>query len=273
MKLPQGIGCLEDLQTLCSIEAHEERGAVNELEKLRQLRMLYISNLTIETGKDLCAVIEKMKCLEYLELSSISEHEISDLECISSPPYLLRFLSLRGPLQKLPCWISMLHNLLEIWLFHSKLLDDQIRSLYSLTNLQKLYLYRAYEGEKFHLEEGGFQRLKLLKIKNHDRLKEVQIDRGAMPCLQTLSMWGGLLREVPSGIQHLTNLKTLRFFDLPEEFVSSLKPYGGQDYWKVMHVPSVTFWKTIFGNPDVFVGNLRESDPINMCYAYHPKPV
>ncbi|PON81108.1 LRR domain containing protein, partial [Trema orientale] len=178
--------------------------------------------------------------LEYLELSSVSEHEILDLECISSPPYLLRFLSLRGPLQKLPYWISMPHNLLEIWL---------------------------------HFEEGGFQKLRLLNIKSHDRLKEVQIDREPLPCLQTLSMWGGLLREVPSGIQHLTNLKTLRFFDLPEEFVSSLKPCGGHDYWKVMHVPSVTFWKTIFGNPDVLLGNLRETYPINMCYAYHPKPV
>ncbi|PON81114.1 LRR domain containing protein, partial [Trema orientale] len=273
MKLPKGIGCLEDLQTLCSVEAHEGPGAVSELEKLRQLRMLSISKLTTETGKALCAFIEKMNYLEDLALSSVSEDEILDLECISSPPYLLRFLSLRGPLQKLPCWISMLHNLLEIWLFHTKLLDDQLRILHSLPNLQKLYLYHAYDTEKFHFKEGGFQKLKFLNIRDHDGLKEVQIDRGALPCLQTLGMWAGLLREVPSGIQHLTSLKTLRFFDLPGEFVNSLEPCGGQDYWKVRHVTSVTFWKTIFGDPDVFLGKLRESDPINICCKHHLKPV
>ena len=85
VRIPDGVGQLEDLQTLVLVEAYPGGSdLVKELEKLRQLRWLGISKLTAEIGNALCASIEKMKHLEKLYIASISEDEILDLQYISS---------------------------------------------------------------------------------------------------------------------------------------------------------------------------------------------
>nr|POE89507.1 hypothetical protein CFP56_50233 [Quercus suber] len=48
-----------------------------------------------------------------------------------------------------------------------------------------------------------------------------------------------LLKEVPSGIQHLRNLKVLGIVDLPKELEESLDPEQGSHYWIVEHVPAI----------------------------------
>ncbi|GMN63455.1 hypothetical protein TIFTF001_032533 [Ficus carica] len=267
VKIPDGIGCLEDLQTVARVEAHQEGlGTINELGKLRQLRVFSISKLTTETGKAACSSIEKMTYLQRLCLSLISEDEILDLQSISSPPRFLRFLTLRGPLLNLLHWMSSLHDLWDLNLRFSKLHDDPLRFLHGLPNLQRLFLFQAYDGEELHFKEGGFWKLKVLSLKKLAELKVLKIDRGALPCLEKLEIGASQLKEVPSGIRHLHNLKTLRFHHMPTEFLDGMKPDGGQDYWKVMHVSSVTFW-----TQDTIVGKLRESDTYDFCCAKHYK--
>ena len=96
MRIHEGIGNLEELQTLARVEAHPSHvGFVKELESLKKLNVLSISKLTAAIGLALGASIEKMNCLEELFLTSINGEEVLDLNCISSPPPLLRFLSLR----------------------------------------------------------------------------------------------------------------------------------------------------------------------------------
>ena len=76
----------------------------------------------------------------------------------------------------------------------------------------------------------------------------MEINEGALPHLEEL--WIGsspLLNEVPSGIQHLRNLKVLANYDMPSEFVLSMLPDGGSEYWKVEHVQSVLFLYRVGG--------------------------
>nr|POF03101.1 putative disease resistance rpp8-like protein 4 [Quercus suber] len=69
-------------------------------------------------------------------------------------------------------------------------------------------------------------------------------DEGALPILDQHHIGPcPQLKEVPSGIHHLKNLKQLRFDEMPTEFVLSLQPDEGFNFGKVKHIPSVTFCK------------------------------
>ena len=125
----------------------------------------------------------------------------------------------------------------------SGLRSDQFEYLCHLPNLVCLWLYQAYDGEQLHFEEGCFPKLKLLVLRELHGLKAVEIEEGALPCLEEFRIGSSpLLNEVPSGVQHLRNLKVLANYDMPSEFVRSMQPDGGSNYWKVQHIPSVHFW-------------------------------
>ncbi|XP_050246266.1 probable disease resistance RPP8-like protein 4 [Quercus robur] len=111
-----------------------------------------------------------------------------------------------------------------------------------------LVIYHGYEGEQLHIEEGGFQKLKFLGLTNLKILNRLIIDEGALPLLEKIEIGPcPLLEEVPSGIHHLKNLKDLEFFEMSREFVLSMQPDEGPDFWKVKHVPFVCFWYRIQG--------------------------
>ncbi|GMN60879.1 hypothetical protein TIFTF001_029969 [Ficus carica] len=243
VRMKGGIGCLEELQTLHLVEPYVNGiDFVKELEKLRKLKTLGIGMLTREMEMTLGASIEKMKGLEKLYVNSINEDEVLDLKCILSPPPFLWHLSLRCRLQQFPDWISKLENLRELSLRFSRLMDEPLKRLKALPNLAFLYLYKAYDGEELHFEEGGFPKLKQLRLRNLDGLKDMKIDGGALPLLEKFVFGPSpLMKEIPSGLQHLTNLKSLDFKSMPREFVVSLQPNIGPDYWKIQHLPSVTF--------------------------------
>jgi len=48
------------------------------------------------------------------------------------------------------------------------------------------------------------------------------------------------LKEVPSGIRSLVNLKAINFTEMPDEFVESIDPDKGKDYLIIKHVPLVS---------------------------------
>ena len=61
--------------------------------------------------------------------------------------------------------------------------------------------------------------LALLSLQHLNGLYSLMIDEGASPLLERLVIGPcSQLKEVPSGIQHLRNLKDLRFLDMPKEF-------------------------------------------------------
>ena len=91
-------------------------------------------------------------------------------------------------------------------------------------------------------------------------LKEVKIDKGALPLLEKLEFGPfPLMKDMCVDIQHLQNLKFLDITDMPREFVIALQPEGGTDYWKIQHIPSVTFWYYAGGADNYYVYKLGSS--------------
>ena len=128
-------------------------------------------------------------------------------------------------------------------------MEDPLKVLQALPNLLRLWLHDGYEGEQLHIEGGGFQKLKLLGLRNLGGLNRLIIDEGALPLLVELVIGEcPQLKEVPSGIHHLKRLKNLQFDEMPTELVLSLQPDEGPDFGKVKHIPSVTFWYPTHGN-------------------------
>nr|XP_023927826.1 disease resistance protein RPM1-like [Quercus suber] len=241
VKIVNGIGRLESLQKLYEIEATSAT-LITELGSLLQLRKLSISKLKKENGMDLCTAIQKMSHLRSLQIFATSEEEVLNLQSLPSPPLLLQNLILGGRLEKLPEWIPKLKSILTIVLNWSKLMEDPLKVLQALPNLMFLELHDGYGGEQLHIEGGGFQKLKYLGLQNLGGLNRLIIDEGALPLLERLDIQESpQLKEVPSGIHHLKRLKKLEFTEMPTEFVLSLQPDEGPDFWKVKHIPSVTF--------------------------------
>jgi hypothetical protein len=128
-----------------------------------------------------------MEHLEILKIESRIPHnnEVIDLDLISLPK--LRTLTLMGtPIQKVPECIPKLQSLVELYISVNKFTEDPMQSLKSLPNLLSLYLHVFnYEG-CFHFEDGCFQKLKELSLSCFIKLREVVIDKGALPSLKKL---------------------------------------------------------------------------------------
>ncbi|KAL7176948.1 hypothetical protein ACSBR2_030308 [Camellia fascicularis] len=261
VKIQGRIGGLEELQSLWYVETNN--GLIKELEKLRQLRKLGIAKLEREHGRALCAAIEKMKYLRRLRVCASSNDEILDLQYISSPPHYLQRLLLAGRLEKLPDWIPKLQNLVGLSLMGSGLTkNDPLKALQVLPSLVHLLLWDAYDGEELYFEVGRFQKLKELCLLEFKGLNSVIIEEGALPLLEHLTIEPSpQLKEVPSGIHHLTNLKTLEFVGMPEEFIDRMepKPNQGKDYWIVEHIPHVVLSSRIQKQNGITeIGSLQE---------------
>ncbi|KAK2988617.1 hypothetical protein RJ640_027068 [Escallonia rubra] len=242
-KAPCNIGDLISLQKLCFIEAGEINGRggscniVTEIGKLTQLRRLGITKLRSKDGMDFCSSIEKLTNLRSLYVYSVAEDEILNLQSLSSAPQFLRKLVLVGRLEKLPQWIPSLHSLVRIFLLSSQLGDDSLQLLEVLPNLGDIKLAQAYEGESLTFKAGGFQRLKALWIIQLKGLRSVTVEDGAMPHLETILFEGcKLVDELPSGLQHLTNLQLLRLVDMPDKLTA---PLQGQGNSNIAHIPNV----------------------------------
>ncbi|PON65814.1 NB-ARC domain, LRR domain containing protein [Trema orientale] len=238
LRIKEGIGKLENLQALELV--HVQPGVVNELKCLVQLRTLRLAKLTKEMGRDVCASVEKMKCLETLTLISANADEVLDLEYISSPPPNLKFLCLFGRLPKFFDWIQESQNLQLLGLYDSRLIESPLSRLKDLPNLAKLILYNAYDGAELHFEEGSFRKLRHLALMCLKELKVMKTDVGALPLLERLYLWHNpLMDEVPSDLQSLGNLKSLDIVDISKELVMRIQPSDGPDNFKIKHVPLV----------------------------------
>lgn len=238
------IGALQSLQKLTYIEVDDERSnmIMNEVGKLTQLSRLGILKLRKEDGRDLCCAIAKLTNLQALSVSAVKDDEIIDLHHLISPPQLLQRIYLRGRLQALPRWICSLHSLTKLHLRWSQLKEDPLVSLQSLPNLVHLELLQVYNGKTICFKSGGFKKLRILGLDNFEELRCVEFKDGAMPCLEKLIIQRcKLLEDLPSGIEYLTNLKVLEFFDMPDELVKVMRDEQDKDYKKVAHIPQVFY--------------------------------
>ncbi|CAL5428480.1 unnamed protein product [Camellia sinensis] len=232
VKIHGGNGGLEELQSLWYVRTNH--GLIKELENLRQLRKLGITKLRRKHGRALCTAIKKMKYLKRLSVRASSDDEILDVQYISSPPQYLQYFELVGRLEKFPDWNLKLQNLVTLRLLGSSLTkNDPLKALQELPSLVLLVLVDAYDGEQLYFEVGRFQKLKQLRLVGLKGLNSVIIEEGALPLLELLTFEpSSQLKEVPSSIHHLRNLKTLQFVSMPEELIDRMepKPNQGKDY-------------------------------------------
>nr|GME01125.1 disease resistance protein RPM1-like [Ipomoea batatas] len=246
-KPPLGIGELRYLQKLAYIDYNPGSGVIEEIGKLNELKRLCIQKLRTEDCKAMCSSIGKLHKLRSLNLKSIGEDVILDVNYLSSPPPLLQNLYLTGSLREMPHWIKSLHNLVKVYFRWSKLKDDPLEHLQDLPNLVHLEFVVGYTGEYMHFNAGKFRSLRLLNLDKLEELRNVVIGEGAMPHLEKLVIQRcSFMERVPVGIECLINLKYLEFFDMPDEFISTFLPdKRGEDYCKVSHISEVyyTYWK------------------------------
>ncbi|XP_010056220.2 disease resistance protein RPM1 [Eucalyptus grandis] len=239
------IGALQSLEKLCYIEASDERNDIlmRELGKLTQLSRVGILKLRKEDGRALCSSIAKLTNLCALSVASVEDDEILDLQHLTSPPQLLQRIYLRGRLEMLPNWLATLNSLVKLHLRWSRLKDDPLVSLQNLPNLVHLELLQVYEGKNLCFKSKGFRKLRILGLDNFDELRSVEVEEGAMPCLEKLIIQRcKLLEKLPSGIEHLTKLKVLEFFDMPDELVKKfVQDEQDKDYQKIARIPEVYY--------------------------------
>ncbi|KAF3336229.1 disease resistance protein RPM1-like protein [Carex littledalei] len=237
VKAPRGIGGLMELQKLTYIDANRDALVLKELARLTQLKRLGIVRLRKVEGEVLCSSVEMMKELLSFSVASVDINEFLDLESLKSPPEKLERLYLSGPLEALPGWIFSLTRLVRLRLRWSKLGQnsslDQLRDLHGLIELG---LIQAYEGAELQFNR-GFTKLKMLDLDRLTNLAHVNIKEAAMPNLQKLYIRSCTeLRQVPEGIEQLTNLKELHLFDMPASLISSI---NSNRHGVVGHVPVV----------------------------------
>lgn len=184
------IGALQSLQKLSVIDANQQnsRTIMRELGKLTQLRRLGIINLKAEDGMILCLSIQNQTNLRALSIKSREEDEILDLHHLFRPPQFLQRIYIAGRLETLPTWIPNLHSLVKVYLKWSRLREDPLIFLQALPNLVLLELLQAYEGETLCFKAGGFRKLKCLGLDKFDELRLIQIEVGAVPSIERLSI-------------------------------------------------------------------------------------
>ncbi|XP_027099025.1 disease resistance protein RPM1 [Coffea arabica] len=250
-KSPDGIGKLVCLEDLFGIEADSDK-IVREIGKLTQLRRLAITKLRREGGKELLSSLLRLTNLRELTISCI-EDETLDLQHSVFPKHeFLTRLKLKGRLERVPQWVTSLQSLRTLQLDNSRLREDEnvIGSLGRLPNLVSLSLYRAYEGETLCFKVGAFPKLQRLELVQLTRLKWVRVEEESMPSLRIMRLGDcKLMQELPSGIQNLTRLESLGFYEMSDELVHKVRNLDKQseDYQTISHIPQVSIGRWIDG--------------------------
>ncbi|GFS43062.1 hypothetical protein Acr_00g0083360 [Actinidia rufa] len=137
-ELSKDISKLSNLQKLSFVKANKH--LISNLGHLTRLRKLGIIDLSEAEGPILCKTIQVLQNLQSLNVTSLHKEAYLNLQDINNPPSLLQRLYLKGRLQKMPGWISKLHDLVRIRLKWSRLMHDPIPILQDLPNLLEFQL-------------------------------------------------------------------------------------------------------------------------------------
>ncbi|TKW01572.1 hypothetical protein SEVIR_8G190100v4 [Setaria viridis] len=235
VKVPSGIRHLTSLQALQCVEASSE--ILREVGDLTELRTFDVCNVRSEHSGNLRDAVNKMSHLVHLEITTLGEEEVLQLEGLCLPP-TFSWLGLQGQLEKksipkvLSSW-SRLSSLTKLQMEFCRIDEESFPSLLVLSGLCVLSLTKAFDGKKLHFTAGCFPRLQSLFICHAPQLNQVQIEQGAMSNLAELNFgYCPMLKFLPQGIEHLKNLVELFLKDTSEELVERLWRKGGPDECK-----------------------------------------
>ncbi|XVF32106.1 hypothetical protein REPUB_Repub17cG0053400 [Reevesia pubescens] len=112
---------------------------------------------------------------------------------------------------------------------------------------------RAFVGMVMICSANGFPRLEFLSISSHSFLEELRVNKGAMSNLRHLMIADCRnLKVLPDELSSITALKELKIEKMPKAFKDRLVE-GGEDYYKVQHVPSIIFQNLLLLHSPRFV--------------------
>ncbi|XP_071919938.1 disease resistance protein RPM1-like [Coffea arabica] len=255
-KGPSKLGGLLALQTLNTIDASSGSVIVKEIGKLTQLRVLYITQLRREDGKELCSSLVNLTSLRQLSVDSVGKgddygiidlnHHQRSLSSSSSCSFLqsLRVLIMGGRLEKMPRWVAHLQNLVRLDFTWSGLRaeEDPLESLQHLPNLDEITFCGSYQGERLCFKAGGFLKLKQLYLRRMEGLRWMTVEEGACPNLQKLVLDRlPSLEDLPSGIQHLSHLQELGLYEMSSQLIEKVENQeeDSEDYRRMAHIPEI----------------------------------
>ncbi|KAM5586127.1 disease resistance protein RPM1-like [Rosa sericea] len=243
---PPGICKLKRLQVLDTVKVEGE--LIEQLQSMTQLTRLGLANVREADEKDLCKALENMKLIEQLNVMTTDEDEVLRMDALAEGPPMLNTLFLTGKLERIPLWFHSLHNLSYLALLWSRVTHDFLPCIQELPNLTRLWLINAYTGDEL-VFRSGFRKLTELILLNFSQLSVIIIEKGVMPALKTLDIWECMqLKQIPRGIEHLTNLKQLTLLGVPNELIECIRGEGSMDNSKVKQIPNIGYcYKTRFG--------------------------
>ncbi|KAM5554540.1 hypothetical protein ABKV19_022767 [Rosa sericea] len=230
---------LRNLQTLVNVSIKKcDLNGLVQLSNLKKLRIMPSESSELEKLKDM--LISRNRTYKHLRSLSLEAGQYSDgdipSDIVLRCPHLYK-LRLWGKMTALP---KELPNLAKLTLKGTRLKGDQIEILEKLPNLRVLYLeWRSFESETMVFSQGGFPHLEFLTLESLEDLKEWRVEKEAMPSLQRLRIhYCKQLGAVPDGLQEITSLKELTIDWMPSRFCSRVGE-GGEDFYKIKHVPSL----------------------------------
>lgn len=240
------LSTLHNLQTLNYVSSR--CCELNDLAGLTSLRKLAIQlasplkNLE-ETLKGISNTLNGIRSL-YVHnlLGTDSGTEVTQIVFSCRHVYKLK---LNGRTVELPGDLQHFPNFTKLSLCRCDLNDNQMAVLAKLPNLKILCLmeetFESSISDTLVFSNEGFRRLECLSLISMYELKDLKVERGAMPSLRRLFIQACYrLTEVPNGLRYLTTLRELSFVRMSTTFRNRLQ-VGGEDFDKVQLVPSVVF--------------------------------
>ncbi|KAK9934289.1 hypothetical protein M0R45_021439 [Rubus argutus] len=214
------------------------------LTNLRKLGIRVTSSLESleETLKCIRSTLDRIRSLFVHNLLGIrSGTEVTQIVLSCRNIYKLDLI---GRTIELPEDLHHYPNLTKLTLCRCDLKDNQMAVLEKLPNLKSLCLMEEtfeYKNTKtLVFSKGGFPHLECLKLICIREAEDLKVVQGAMPSLCRLYIARcERSKTIPDGLRYVTTLKKLSI-RMPSSFTSRLQ-VGGEDYYKIQHVPSVEF--------------------------------
>ncbi|PON47325.1 NB-ARC domain, LRR domain containing protein [Parasponia andersonii] len=222
-KVSSAIGSLSSLQKMSLIVVDKDEDIV-KLGNLVQLRKLGLADLEKKFGSKLCETIQKMENLSKFDVRA-KTGEFLWLEQMETPPKNIQRLHLKGRLQRLPSWISLLSSLVKVVLKCSKLSSHQnpLEMLEGLSSLMELEMIDYYIGIKLVFKARSFKNLRKLHVEQFDELIEVVVEDMALSMLKRLTICKCKQLKPLTPRLSLGQLEELELYDMSDAFLSDIQ--------------------------------------------------
>ncbi|CAD5315840.1 unnamed protein product [Arabidopsis thaliana] len=240
-KVKLELGNLVNLEKLENLST--EHGGVGDLQFMTRLRALSIYIRGRLTMKTLSSSLSKLRDLENLTICYYPMYApMSGIEGLVLDCDQLKHLNLRIYMPRLPDEQHFPWHLRNISLAECCLKEDPMPILEKLLQLNEVSLsHQSFCGKRMVCSDGGFPQLQKLDLCGLEEWEEWIVEEGSMPRLHKLTIRNDpKLKELPDGLKFITSLKEVHVILNNWDFKKKLSR-GGEDYYKVQHIPLVRF--------------------------------